>query len=619
MQDIITMKQNIHYILTLFLVAFTLSGCFEDSDAPCVPLEAITIDSETTPSEVAVGQKVRITYSCTPSDATLGEVKWTTSDPEIATVDDRGVVSPLSPGDVTITVTAKGKSSSVDLKVYDPKSGFVTFDTKEKSLVVGEMFALEPHVGPATLKERSLTWKSSDESVATVTSMGIIKAITPGEALISASLSNGEKAECKVVVKATFSLIPESLDVIEGESVQIEVNDPAKRLITWSSSDPTIAKVDAKGLVTAILPGEVDIIATTALGEAVKCHVTVKLKPMPQISLGKSSLELVITQTYRFKVKNGQGRNLIWSSSDESVATVDENGVVTTLKVGETVITVKDVKYGQSSECRLSVKEIPTDPLTLDNEIVTLYTSDVAQLRVTNGSGAALTWSSSDTNIATVSRSGMVTAISPGEATISVRDERTYKKGTCRIKVIDRTVRTIRVTPAEMSVTVGYVRGYNLEVLPLNASNTEVDIWSEDPSIAEAIVYDKRNVIFGKKVGHTVIHFATKDRKKETTMSVTVNPPAIESISISYGNLSMKEGDQTKLTAISAPSSALTPAVTWSSSNPSVATVDENGLVKAIAKGTATITARVKDSMLTARCEISVISGDAADVPGQDL
>lgn len=69
------MKQNIHYILTLFLVAFTLSGCFEDSDAPCVPLEAITIDSETTPSEVAVGQKVRITYSCTPSDATLGEVK----------------------------------------------------------------------------------------------------------------------------------------------------------------------------------------------------------------------------------------------------------------------------------------------------------------------------------------------------------------------------------------------------------------------------------------------------------------------------------------------------------------------------------------------------------------
>lgn len=185
--------------------------------------------------------------------------------------------------------------------------------------------------------------------------------------------------------------------------------------------------------------------------------------------------------------------------------------------------------------------------------------------------------------------------------------------------MIDRTVKTIRVTPAEMSVTVGYVRGYDLEVLPLNASNAEVDIWSEDPSIAEAIVYDKRNVIFGKKVGHTVIHFATKDRKKETTMSVTVNPPAIESISISYGNLSMKEGDQTKLTAISAPSGAPTPAVTWSSSNPSVATVDENGLVKAIAKGTATITARVKDSMLTARCEISVISGDAADVPGQDL
>lgn len=102
-------------------------------------------------------------------------------------------------------------------------------------------------------------------------------------------------------------------------------------------------------------------------------------------------------------------------------------------------------------------------------------------------------------------------------------------------------------------------------------------------------------------------------------MSVTVNPPAIETISISYGNLSMKEGDQTKLTAISAPSSAPTPAVTWSSSNPSVATVDETGLVKAISKGTATITARVKDSMLTARCEITVISGDAADVPGQDL
>ena len=529
-------KRHTVLLLSLMTLCALLFGCCEDED-PVIPVQSVEVNSDGAVHQLALGETLKLSVTITPTDATADVITWTSSDPTIATVSDTGVVTALKPGEVTITVTVGGKSSSFTLTIYDPKAGFITLDITEKSLLVGDELTLTPTVSPETLKDKTITWTTSDDKVASVSDKGIVKALAPGECTITAALSNGETATAKVTVTNSFSISPTSIDLFPGEEKTITVTDPKERSLTWESSDPSIATVDGKGKVTAVAPGKVTITVSTDSGEKLTCEVTVKTPPL---TIAKTTIEMNVGDATILKTTGGSGEPLEWVSSDPAVATVSATGKVTGKAAGKATITATDKKIGQSVTCEVTIL--------------------------------------------------------PGRA-----------------------VRTIEVTPREMNIEVGYVHFYKLTVLPKNADNAEIDIWSDNKEIAEPTTYKERPCIWGKKPGTTTIHFATKDKKHEATIKVTVTAPALKSIALNPTSVTLKPGNTKKLNVVLDPEEALMPVLEWKSSDPAIVTVDDAGKITAVKNGKATITATVKGSTLSASCSVVVTDETIPDIPGHEL
>lgn len=529
-------KRHTVLLLSLMTLCALLFGCCEDED-PVIPVQSVEVNSDGAVHQLALGETLKLSVTITPTDATADVITWTSSDPKIATVSDTGVVTALKPGEVTITVTVGGKSSSFTLTIYDPKAGFITLDITEKSLLVGDELTLTPTVSPETLKDKTITWTTSDDKVASVSDKGIVKALAPGECTITAALSNGETATAKVTVTNSFSISPTSIDLFPGEEKTITVTEPKERSLTWESSDPSIATVDGKGKVTAVAPGKVTIIVSTDSGEKLTCEVTVK-----------------------------------------------------------------------------------TPPLTIAKTTIEMNVGDATILKTTGGSGEPLEWVSSDPAVATVSATGKVTGKAAGKATITATDKKIGQSVTCEVTILaDRAVRTIEVTPREMSIEVGYVHFYTLTVLPKNADNAEIDIWSDNEEIAEPTTHKERPCIWGKKPGTTTIHFATKDKKHEATIKVIVTAPALKSIVLNPTSVTLKPGNTQLLSVVLDPEEALMPVLEWISSDPAIVIVDDAGKITAVKNGKATITATVKGSTLSASCSVVVTDETIPDIPGHEL
>lgn len=529
-------KRHTVLLLSLMTLCALLFGCCEDED-PVIPVQSVEVNSDGAVHQLALGETLKLSVTITPTDATADVITWTSSDPTIATVSDTGVVTALKPGEVTITVTVGGKSSSFTLTIYDPKAGFITLDITEKSLLVGDELTLTPTVSPETLRDKTITWTTSNDKVASVSDKGIVKALAPGECTITAALSNGETATAKVTVTNSFSISPTSIDLFPGEEKTITVTDSKERSLTWESSDPAIATVDGKGKVKAVAPGKATITVATDSGEKLSCEVTVK-----------------------------------------------------------------------------------TPPLTIAKATIEMNVGDATILKTTGGSGEPLEWVSSDPAVATVSATGKVTGKAAGKATITATDKKIGQSVTCEVTILaDRAVRTIEVTPREMSIEVGYVHFYKLTVLPKNADNAEIDIWSDDKEIAEPTTYKERPCIWGKKPGTTTIHFATKDKKHEATITVTVTAPALKSIVLNPTSVTLRPGNTTQLSVVLNPEEALMPVLEWKSSDPTIVTVDDDGKITAVKNGKATVTATVKGSTLSASCSVVVTDETIPDIPGHEL
>ncbi len=279
-----------------------------------------------------------------------------------------------------------------------------------------------------------------------------------------------------------------------GEIINLNANvlpsNVANKNVIWSSSNPSVATVDEEGKVTTFKKGEVDITVTTVDGGyTATCKITV-IKPVTEITLEKSELELKegesINLVAEVKPADATNKELIWSSSDTSVATVDEKGKVTTLKKGEVDIIVTTVDGGYSATCNITVGK-PVTGVILDKSGVELKEGEsinlVAKVEPTNAVYKDVIWSSNDTSIATVDENGKVTTLSKGEANITVTTVDGGYTATCKITVI-KPVTGIYLYKWGIELKEGESFNPKVEVEPFDASNKEI-IWeSSDTSVA---------------------------------------------------------------------------------------------------------------------------------------
>ena len=323
-----------------------------------VPLKAIKLDKNNL--ELAEGQSSQLKVSYNPTNTTADKkVTWSSSDESIATVKN-GLVTAVSEGTSTITATVGNFSASCNIKVYQPIP-LESISLSEQNLIwditLQDETTLTVTYNPVeTTDDKKVTWSSSDENVVRVTGTGedqetaLVVAEGPGTATITAQVGN-KKAECKVNFTASlnkWTLNEHNLELDKGETKQLTITfipdyttDPKDT--TWSSSDESVATVDDNGVVTAISEGIATITAINANGTMDECNVTVTIPRVPAENLQISKDYSVINVEQQDTIIATYGPDnttdsLTWSSSDESVATVDD-GVVTAIASGSCTIT----------------------------------------------------------------------------------------------------------------------------------------------------------------------------------------------------------------------------------------------------------------------------------------
>lgn len=224
-----------------------------------------------------------------------------------------------------------------------------------------------------------------------------------------------------------------------------------------------------------------------------------------------------------------------------------------------------------------------------------------------------VTWKSSDSKVATVDKEGVVTGIKKGMAIITATSKTNSNvKATCKITVKDIKPTKVEISPSSKTLTVGDTYTFTAKVKPTNVSQ-EVK-WSSSNNKVATI--DKEGVVTAVKEGTTVITAQVKENTKiKDTCKITVKVLEPKSVTITPSDKTLKEGESATLTAKVEPT-GVSQEVVWTSSNSNVATVDANGVVKAVKEGTAVITAQVKaNTKIQATCSIKVEKSGPVPTP----
>ena len=258
-----------------------------------IPATGITLN-KSTHSFNAAGQTVTLTATVTPANTTNKSVIWTSSNTNVATVSSTGVVTAVADGTATITATtADGTNLSATCEVTVAIPVLATGITLNKSThsfnAAGQTVTLTATVTPANATNKSVTWTSSNTSVATVSSTGVVTAVADGTTTITATTADGTNlsATCEVTVAipvpATGITLNKSAHSFNaaGQTVTLTATvtpeNATNKNVTWTSSNTNVATVSSTGVVTAVADGAANITATTTDGTKLTatCMVTV--------------------------------------------------------------------------------------------------------------------------------------------------------------------------------------------------------------------------------------------------------------------------------------------------------------------------------------------------------
>ena len=377
--------------------------------------------------------------------------------------------------------------------------------------------------------------------------------------------------------------------------------DAINKSLEWTSSDTSIATVDANGKVTAKAKGTATITAKATDGteKSATCTVTVK-KPVSSVTLDNTSITVNAGSSKKLTAtvlpEDTDNTGVTWTSSDTSIATVNIYGTVIGRSTGTVTITAtaKDGS-GKSASCEVTVVQ-PVKYMFLNEAQIALDIDETFELIPTispdNATDKTLTWTSSDPGIATVDDNGKVTAKAQGSVTITViTNDGTNLTDTCEVRVL-KPVSSITLDKTNVTLNANENIKLSATVKPDDADDKSIKWTSSDTSIA--YVYQTGEVHAYKAGTVTITATANGGIHKSASCTLTIKQP-VTMIKLSNRYLSLNLNESKELTATVYPSDASDKSLTWTSSDPSVATVDNNGKVTAKAEGETTITVRPND------------------------
>lgn len=591
------------------IITATVSGVPAATDA-CYfdiqnPVESITLNPNS--ATIKVGGKVTITPTISPDNVTDTSLSWTSSNPSIATVDNTGVVTGIAAGGTTITcTTSNGLTATSTVTVLQPAAS-ITLNYDSITVKKNTVFYLSAQILPTDAYDKTVIWSSSDEALATVSEDGTVTALGVGVVTITAtSVDNPDLvAECIVTIVEDVSgltLNAREKTIKVGEEFllvpTIHPSDAENRGVTFTSSDPTIASVDANGVIKGLKGGVVIItVKTVERGLMATCTITVQeditgiTLNETDIYIGKGANKQI---TYTLAPASATQKRLNWSSSDPSIVIVDAYGNIHGVNLGTAIITATAMDgSGVKATCKVTVVEQGTS-ITLNEEMIKLMEGEQFQLTYTilppTTSIQKVEWSSSDTSIVKVDASGMVTAVKEGQANIRVSmTDGSGLFAVCTVIVTPANpITSIRVNTTETTMVSGESRTFTARVVPRDT--TESFTWvSSDTSVVRI---DGNGNAVAAGPGTCTLTAVSSKGGIEGSCTVTV-------LGLTASSINLEQYDTYDLYLDGVPT-----GVTWFSRNKRVATVNNRGVVTARQPGTTTIVARMNGKLVS--CEITV-------------
>lgn len=323
----------------------------------------------------------------------------------------------------------------------------VVVTVAEASLTVGQTTqatATARAADGSTLAGRTITWASSNSSVATVSSAGLVTSLAAGSTTISAT-SEGQSGSVALNVApvpvATVTVALTASTLVEGQTTQgtallraANGSTLSERTVAWSTSNAAVASVSQSGLVTAVAAGTATITATSE-GQSGTAALTVTVMPAATVTVTLASAAITVGQTSQgtavVKAGNGAvltGRTIAWSTSNAAVASVSQGGLVTGLTAGNAVITA--TSEGKSGTANVTIAPPPVASVVFAADSADLAIRASTQLAVTLRSsvgatltGRTVTWSVAPAGVANITSAGLLRMLQPGTVTVTATSE----------------------------------------------------------------------------------------------------------------------------------------------------------------------------------------------------
>ncbi len=620
---------------TTTLTITTANGKTDTCSVTVKPVELSSIKFRKASYEFNGAESGYVYFDMYPSNASDKTLVATSSDPSILRFSSPTTWyvwgRSYNSGTVTLTLTASnGVSASCEVKVNPVYPETIAFNEETGSCSVGSTVGLSYAIMPSNVTEKEVTFASSNESVAQIESKGngyaYIKGVSPGKATITATTVNGLTATSEVMINP----IEVSRVTINYSTISANVGEDPRQLtatvypttatdksLTWSSSDPSVATVDQTGLVRGLKEGTAIVSAVANNGISGTCQVNVRFYPATGIALDKNSLLMGVgdsgTLSATINPSNASDKTVTWTSSDPSVATVDNNGTVMAKAEGTTTITAS-THNGLTAQCMVTVDNNyhmvsfsanggSGEPSFIGKENgVAVALPDTVPTRFPYN---FLGWSGNqDATVAdylpgdsfnddSVSTLYAVWSEASSKTMPFVDSVDILMGGACHyMRLIPPTSGKYTISSSGSLDTYGYLYDSN------GANLAKNDDGGLGHNFSITYVFDSNETYYLKA------NFYSSWQKGSFGIEAVQIIDA-ESVTLNKTTLMLAEGASETLLATVLPNNTTDKTLTWTSSDTSIATVDSNGLVSAIAEGTAEITVSTSNGK-TATCSVTV-------------
>lgn len=430
------MKKLLSLLLVATIITSTLCVsyfAFDNVDNLSNITTSEPTEKEIEPSTTSTSDEATTEPSSTDENTTITSTEPSSS---ISTPDE-----PTTESSTIESSTEPTTTEPTDIKVSSIK-----LNTKNHTMYSNQYVQLKATVLPNNAYNKSVTWKSSNSKIATVDKNGKVKAIKVGNAIITATSTDGSNvsAQCKIKVVQRVTKIKLNKSIInlskKGKTAKLKAtvspNNAYNKSVTWKANNTKVVTVDKKGKIKATTnKGATYVNAIAKDGSKKKAKVLVVVGPKVQkITLNKTSVTLnrgAKNRTFQLKKaiknKNATYKGVSWYSSNKNVATVNSNGKVTIKHRGKVVITVK-AKDGskKSAKCKVTVRQLVTKlSYNKKTQKAEVYKNKTIKFAVTvapsNANNKGLTYSSSNKKVATVNSKGVIKGIKAGTVTITAK------------------------------------------------------------------------------------------------------------------------------------------------------------------------------------------------------